>query len=73
MRSISFDENHHLGKLLWKEGHPQLPTNYAPSLHRLRTQAVRLKKEPEVLREYAPIIDEQLQKQRKCIVYHIMP
>ena len=40
-------------KLPWKEGRPELPTNYSTSLRRLKSQVARLEKEPEVLREYA--------------------
>ena len=49
-------------KLPWKEGHPELPTNYSTRLRRLKAQVARLEKEPEVLREYASIIDDQLEK-----------
>ena len=55
--SISFQEGRYSVKLPWKTGHPELPNNYAVSLHRLKTPVARL---PEVLREYASIIGEQL-------------
>ena len=42
-------------------GHPELPSNYATSLRRLKTQVARLEKEPEVLMEYASIIQDQLE------------
>ena len=58
--SISFDRNRYSVKLPWKEGHPELPTNYATSLRRLKTQVARLEREPDVLTEYATIIEEQL-------------
>ena len=58
--SISFDGNRYSVKLPWKEGHPELPTNYATSLRRLKTQVARLEREPDVLTEYATIIEEQL-------------
>ena len=48
-------------RLPWKEGHPELPSNYAPSLRRLKTQVARLEKEPEDLTKYAPIIEDQLE------------
>ena len=35
-------------------------TNYSTSLRRLKSQVARLEKEPEVLREYASIINDQL-------------
>ena len=58
--SISFQEGRYSVKLPWKTGHPELPNNYAVSLHLLKTQVARLEREPEVLREYALIIEEQL-------------
>ena len=48
-------------RLPWKEGHPELPSNYTTSLRRLKTQVARLEKEPEVLMEYALIIQNQLE------------
>ena len=45
-------------KLPWKEGHPELPTNYFTSLR----QVARLEKEPEVLWEYTSIINDQLDR-----------
>ena len=68
-------------KLLWKEGHPELPTNYFTSLR----QVARLEKEPEVLWEYTSIINDQLDRGviekvvelekggggGKCTIYHI--
>ena len=38
-----------------------LPTNYGTSLYRLRTQMRRLEKDPDILKEYGNIIEEQLQ------------
>lgn len=58
--SISFDGSRYSVKVFWKAGHPELPSNYGLSLHRLKTQVARSEKEPEVLREYASIIEEQL-------------
>ena len=47
-------------KLSSKGGHPELLTNYSTSLRRLKSQFARLEKEPEVLRKYASIINDQL-------------
>ena len=58
--SISFDGHRYSVKLPWKEGCPDLPTNYTTTLRRLRNQVARLEREPEILAEYAAIIDEQL-------------
>lgn len=57
---ISFDRSRYSVKLPSKEGHPELPTNYSTSLRRLKSQVARLEKEPEVLREYVSIINDQL-------------
>ncbi|XP_074623309.1 uncharacterized protein LOC141881432 [Acropora palmata] len=58
--SISFDGQRYSVKLPWKEGHPDLPTNYTTSIRRLKSQVARLEREPEILAEYAAIIEEQL-------------
>lgn len=58
--SISFDRSRYSVKSPWKEGCSELPTNYSTSLRRLKFQVARLEKEPEVLREYASIINHQL-------------
>ena len=60
--NISFKGGRYSVKLPWKEGHPELQTSYSTSLRRLKSQVARLEKEPEVLREYASIIDDQLEK-----------
>ena len=59
--SISFNGNQYSVNLHWKECHPELPTNYATNLRRLKTQVARLEREPDVLMEYVTIIEEQLQ------------
>ena len=58
--SIPFDGHQYSVKLPWKEGRPDLPTNYTTSLRRLKSQVARLEREPEILAEYAAIIDKQL-------------
>ena len=59
--NISFEEDRYSVKLPWKESHSKLPNNYSTSLRRLKSQAARLEKDPEVLREYASIISDQLE------------
>ena len=54
--SISFDGQRYSVKLPWKEGH----SDYTTSLRRLKSQVARLEREPEILAEYAAIIEEQL-------------
>jgi len=57
---ISFNGSRYSVSLPWKEGHTELPTNYGTSLYRLKTQMRRLEKDPEILKEYGNIIEEQL-------------
>ena len=61
VNTVSFTGNRYSVRLPWKEGHPELPSNYATSLRRLKTQIPRLEKEPEVLMEYASIIQDRLE------------
>lgn len=46
--------------LPWKEHHKLLPDNYENSVARLSSQLKRLRRDPEVLREYNSIIEDQL-------------
>ena len=59
--SIKFTGNRYSVKLPWKEGHDKLPDNYANSLGRMKSQLKRLKREPELLKEYDAIIKEQVE------------
>ena len=59
--SIKFTGNRYSVKLPWKEGHERLPDNYANSLGRMKSQLKRLKREPELLKEYDAIIKEQVE------------
>ena len=59
--SINFTGNRYSVKLPWKEGHDKLPDNYANSLGRMKSQLKRLRKEPELLKEYHAIIKEQVE------------
>ena len=58
--NISFNGSRYSVSLPWKEGHPELPSNYGTSMYRLKTQMRRLEKDPEILNEYGNIIEEQL-------------
>ena len=60
---ISLDRSRYSVKLPSKGGHPELLTNYSTSLRRLKSQFARLEKEPEVLRKYASIINDQFRQQ----------
>ena len=57
---ISFIDGRHSVKLPWKQSHNPLPSNYANSLSRMKSQIKRLKGELEVLEEYDSIIKDQL-------------
>ena len=57
---ISFNGTRYSVRLPWKEGQPELPSNYETSLYRLKTQMRRLEKDPEILKEYGKIIGDQL-------------
>ena len=48
-------------QLSWKEGHRELPTNFAASQARLKSLLSRLRKDPEILKEYDSVIKNQLE------------
>ena len=48
--------------LPWKEHHGALADNYENSVARLASQIRRLRKQPEVFKEYNAVIEDQLQK-----------
>ena len=57
---ISFIDGRYLVKFPWKQGHKPLPNNYANRLSCMKAHIKRLKREPEVLKEYDSIIKDQL-------------
>ena len=59
-KNISFANGKYSVHLPWKEHHKLLPDNYENSVARLGTQLNRLKRDPDVLREYNLIIEDQL-------------
>ena len=68
--TIKYDdvENAYEVSLPWKPNHPRLPDNYSNATKRLGSTFNRLKRNPEVLKEYHEIISDQLQKNviEKC-------
>ena len=56
---ISFNGERYKVKLPWKEKDVKLPSNYNIAIERLKGQFRKLKRNPEVLREYDKIIKEQ--------------
>ena len=57
---INFIDGRYSVKLPWKQGHDPLPSNYENSFSLMKGQIKRLKRAPEVLKEYDSIIKEQL-------------
>ena len=61
LNDITFDGDRYQVKLPFKENHPPLPDNYQLSKTRLESFVRRLKSNPELLRQYDQVIQEQLQ------------
>ena len=59
--NISFNGTRYSVQLSWKEGHRELPTNFAASQARLKSLLSRLRKDPEILKEYDSVIKNQLE------------
>ena len=57
---IRYDGKRYEVNLPWKEPHPMLPDNYNLSKSRLVSLLSRLKSDPDVLKEYHAVIQEQL-------------
>ncbi|CAB3983094.1 Hypothetical predicted protein, partial [Paramuricea clavata] len=60
--TIGFKAGRYHVELPWKEHHPLLPDNYEMSRKRLWSLLERLKRDPEVLKEYDAVIKDQLTK-----------
>ena len=60
--AIEFNGVRYSVGLPWKRAHKPLPSNYDNSLKRLNGQLRRLRQQPEILKEYDKIINEQLQQ-----------
>jgi len=56
---ISFNGERYKVKLPWKEKDVKIPSNYNIAIERLKGQIRKLKRDPEVLKEYDRIIKEQ--------------
>ena len=54
--NISFNEIRYSVQLPWKECHRELPTNFTTSQARLKSLLSRLRKDPEILKEYDSVI-----------------
>ena len=62
LENISYENNHYTVNLPWKSTHPNLPDNFDLSEKRLNSLLKRLKTEPDVLKEYNQVIQDQLEK-----------
>lgn len=63
-KNLSFQDGKYLVHLPWKEQHGLLPDNFENIIYcvaRLSSQLKRLRKDPEILKEYDSIIQDQLQ------------
>ena len=60
-KNLSFQDGKYLVHLPWKEQHGLLPDNFENCVARLSSQLKRLRKDPEILKEYDSIIQDQLQ------------
>ena len=61
-QTAKFKEGRYEVSLSWKESHPKLPDNYQLSQKRLDGLIRRLKRDPEILREYNAILQTQLER-----------
>ncbi|XP_044170405.1 uncharacterized protein LOC122954427 [Acropora millepora] len=59
-KNVIFQDGRYSVHLPWKEHHKLLPDNYENSVARLSSQLKQLRRDPEVLREYNSIIEDQL-------------
>ncbi len=60
--SIRLENGRYCAKLPWKPNHDPLPTNEAVARGRTRSTVRRLAKNPEMLKTYDELINEQLQR-----------
>ena len=60
--SVHFVDGRYEVELPWKSFHPTLPDNYQLCLSRLRGLLKRLKHDPDVLREYNSVIEDQVRQ-----------
>lgn len=56
VHNICFTGNRYSIKFPWKEGSDVLDSNYELSLSRMKRKFKKLRKEPEILREYDSVI-----------------
>ena len=59
---VSFRDGRYQVSLPWKEFHKPLPDNYSLCVKRLKGLLCRLRQNPEILKEYDRVIEDQLMK-----------
>ncbi|XP_062596767.1 uncharacterized protein LOC134258250 [Saccostrea cucullata] len=61
-KCIEFRDDKYYAKLPWKDDHSELPSNYGIALKRTQSTINRLSSNPELLKKYSAIIEEQERK-----------
>lgn len=62
LEKLTHRGDHYQVSLPWKATHPPLPDNYELSKRRLNSLLSRLRKEPDVLKEYDSVIRDQIDR-----------
>ena len=62
LEKLTYRGDHYQVHLPWKATHPPLPDNYELSQRRLSSLLSRLRKEPDILREYDSVIKDQIER-----------
>ena len=60
--TVQFEDGRYHATWPWKEERPMLPSNYDLALGRLRSLVNRLMKNPDHLRKYSAVLQDQLEK-----------
>ena len=58
--NVCFNGHRYEVRLPWKDNHPTVPSDYELCVNRLRSLQRKLLKEPELVKEYDQIIEEQI-------------
>ena len=67
-QNINFKDCRYFVNLAWRKHHELLPDNYENCVARLNSTVKRLRKQPEVFREYNSVIEDQ---ERKGIIERV--
>ena len=62
LEKLTYRGDHYQVNLPWKATHPPLPDNYELSQRRLSSLLSRLRKEPDILKEYDSVIKDQIER-----------